>query len=752
MLSLSISLVCFTPVCAQLLHATISISDTTSANLTPISPLIFGGFIEYIDDVVNGSHSLAAQELTNRGFDMIDNEGYGLSRHWKSWNSSKDGEGNYYLKEGGYNRNGVYFQKLENLKIGKFGIAQEVQLPSTVGTNCYVYCRSDDYKGELFAALISLDGKETYASVSLGKCTQKWEKKSVVFSKLNGIFQAQLVFYIDSIGTIELDEASLLAQDHFHQIRREHLDLYREWKPSIIRFFGGCFSDQPVGRWERSIGDLDKRPSPNFDWLGIYQRIEFGVDEYMAFCESVRAMPQLTVGFGNGSPEDAADWVEYCNGDTLTKNGALRAKNGHPAPYNVKFWEIGNEQYGDWEIGHTTAVKYANRYIDYYRAMKKVDSSISIMINGNMWGVEWNDTIIKIAHDYIDMFSIHYGMGYELTSDYPSDSVYKILMFNPFFFNKWLDYLENSLIESGLPNTTKLAITEWIQLYGASAKPHNRNAASLQSGLWNAQIFNVIINHASSINLVNKTVYNSVIQSGVNSQNGERFIFGDPSYHVIKLFNNFIRKNKISFKIDSPVYDFNSWKNAPWLNATVTYSDDTVVCSLINTHPTDSMEVSIKFPFSISNREFSISQIYSENYTDASTPDFPNKIVPTKTSKRLFNNSVKLPPHSFSLISLPIGKTPDIKANPVFSEYHLDILPNPTANQMIINLDIPRTGTISIEIYNSIGERQLALPTQIYSKGKFSIPINLPQLSDGTYFCKITTDTGVISTQFVVVQ
>jgi alpha-N-arabinofuranosidase len=621
-----------------MIHATITTKDTTAQNLTPISPLMYGGFIEYIDDVVNGPHALSAQELLNRGFDMADSQGNGYSKYWKLWKSSDTVQGRCLLRSGGYNKNGVYFQQLETKSIGKFGISQDVQLSSQSGTECYVYCRSEDFTGNIFAALASLDGKEIYSSVSLGKCTQQWQKRTAKFPLLNNIFQAQLIFYIDTIGTIEIDEASLLPDDNFWGVRNEQLDLYRKWKPTVLRFFGGCFSDLPAGRWEHSIGDIDQRPSPNFDWVSAYQRIDFGTDEYMAFCREVGAVPQLTVGFGNGTPEDAAAWVEYCNGDSSTYYGSLRAKNGHASPYKVKYWEVGNEQYGDWEVGHTTAVKYAERYIDYYRAMKKIDSTIKIMINGDLWGFKWNDTIIKVAGDYIDIFSLHNGVGYEFTPQYSKDSLYKNLMLNPFFFNWWMHAIEQRLNESGLRSQSKLAITEWIQLYGASAKQHTKESASLLSGLWNAQIFNVMLNHSSTIQLVNKTVFVGIMQSGC-AASGERIIYGDPSYHVLTTLKNRLRKNTLAIDIESATYNSEVWKNVPWLNAIATYSEDTVAYSLVNTHATDSLEVTIHLPFNSLSQEMTITQVYSDDYTDANLPDEPNKIIPISWKKNIYRQS-----------------------------------------------------------------------------------------------------------------
>lgn len=750
---LSAPMVEYSSLSGQNLHATIRTSDTTRTNLTPISPEMHGGFIEYIDDVINGQNSLSAQELLNRGFDMPDNQGDGLSKHWKQWPESWNDSGKCTLLDGGYNVNGKYYQRIANNTEQNFGIAQQIQLPSIIGTECYVYCRSDNFKGNIYIALVSLDGKEIYTSAVLGTCTNSWQKLTMRFSPIKNVFQCQFVIYIDTVGVLEVDEASVMAQDNFHGIRREQFNLYNAWKPSVIRFMGGCFSDQPVGFWEYSIGDIDQRPSPNIDWIGAYQRIDFGTDEYMDFCKEIGAEPQLTVGFGNGTPQDAANWVEYCNGDSTTKYGALRARNGHALPYNVKFWEVGNEQYGPWEIGHTTAVNYANRYIDFCRAMKKVDSTIQIMINGDMWGKEWNDTIIKIAAEHIDLFSVHYVMGNVLAQNYSKDSTYRRQMFNPYFVDYWFNYLEKTLHESGLRKNTKIALTEWLQLlYQTNETQRREQLYSLQAGIWNAMMFNVLLHHASTISLVNKTVYFGVLQSG-NSSTGERVIYGDPSYHVLRMFNDYSRKNSLKIDVESSTYNYDFWTNVPWLNAHASYSEDTIVYTLVNSHPTDSMEVDILFAFPYEQRNALISQIYSNDVTDANTPDNPVKIIPQSRTQP-FNGKIHLPPHSFTLIELGFGN-PDFidTTRTLVSDYMISIQPNVVEEMSSISIEVPETGTIRFEIVNTIGEKVFELPGQEFSAGKYTVfSFNANEYASGMYYCNAYTPNGVKTAKFSVIR
>ena len=120
-------------------------------------------------------------------------------------------------------------------------------------------------------------------------------------------------------------------------VREDVLFASKELKPTVLRAFGGCYSD--VYHWKDAIGPREKRKIiKNMYWntgirkviRGLGPKIEnqFGTDEFLAFCEEIGAEPYLNVNYGTGTPEEAADWVEYCNGSESTEYGALRVKHG----------------------------------------------------------------------------------------------------------------------------------------------------------------------------------------------------------------------------------------------------------------------------------------------------------------------------------------------------------------------------------------------------------------------------------------
>src|SRR4030095_11892624 len=134
--------------------------------------------------------------------------------------------------------------------------------------------------------------------------------------------------------------------------------------------------------------------------------------EYVRLSRNVGAEPTITVNVeGRGATvEEAAAWVEYCNGATSTKYGALRAAHGYPQPFNVKLWEIGNEIWGSWVRGHSDAATYAQNLTRYAAAMRKVDPTIKLIAVGDN-NMDWNRTVVSNAGSVIDYLAIHHYYG-----------------------------------------------------------------------------------------------------------------------------------------------------------------------------------------------------------------------------------------------------------------------------------------------------------------------------------------------------
>lgn len=179
-------------------------------------------------------------------------------------------------------------------------------------------------------------------------------------------------------GSFRIGAVSLMPEDNVEGFRPDATRLLRELNSGFYRLPGGNFiSDYD---WRDAVGrDRDLRaPTWDYAWNAM-QPNDVGMDELMTLCKLLGVEPYITVNAGLGDADSAAALVEYTNGSAHTRMGALRAANGHPEPYGVKFWDIGNEMYGFWQIGHTYLRYYALKHNAFAKAMRKADPSITLL-------------------------------------------------------------------------------------------------------------------------------------------------------------------------------------------------------------------------------------------------------------------------------------------------------------------------------------------------------------------------------------
>lgn len=153
----------------------------------------------------------------------------------------------------------------------------------------------------------------------------------------------------------------LINDDGF---RLDVIEAIKPLKIPVFRYPGGNFC--ATYHWEDGVGPREKRPAyPELAW-GTVETNHFGTDEFMKWCKAVDAEPYLCFNFGTGTLDEALNWVDYCNGTKNTKYANMRRANGHEEPYNVKYWALGNEMWGDWQVNQLTPEAYAEKALRKY--------------------------------------------------------------------------------------------------------------------------------------------------------------------------------------------------------------------------------------------------------------------------------------------------------------------------------------------------------------------------------------------------
>jgi len=160
-----------------------------------------------------------------------------------------------------------------------------------------------------------------------------------------------------------------------------------------------------VANWRDGIGDPDRRPPrKNPAWKGI-EHNDVGIHEYMDLCKLIDTEAFIAVNTGLGGADEAAAEVEYCNGSTQSKLGKLRARNGHAEPFGVKWWAVGNEMYGDWQLGHMPLSEYVKKHNRVVDAMRKVDPTIAPIGVGAAG--DWSRQMLTTCADHMSLISEH---------------------------------------------------------------------------------------------------------------------------------------------------------------------------------------------------------------------------------------------------------------------------------------------------------------------------------------------------------
>jgi alpha-N-arabinofuranosidase len=203
------------------------------------------------------------------------------------------------------------------------------------------------------------------------------------------------------------DEGAPLADTR--GFRKDVLALLRDLRLGVLRWPGGNFVSNY--HWADGIGPKDARPRrPELAW-GAEESNRFGTDEFLSYCAELGTEPYICLNMGTGSLTDALAWIEYCNGTGQTQWAQRRRENGHPAPYRVRYWGLGNEMYGDWQVGALSAEEYVRTATRWARAVKMLDPDAVLVSCGmNGWN-DWDRVVIDGLAPLVDLHSIHIYTG-----------------------------------------------------------------------------------------------------------------------------------------------------------------------------------------------------------------------------------------------------------------------------------------------------------------------------------------------------
>lgn len=622
--------------------------DETKA--IPANPLIFGHFIEFMRDCIN--EGMWAQLLKNRGFDLrkpipegVVDGNPNVAAHWhrtgykNSFTITLDA-GNS-LARNGYSQKIVCFNDYD----GYVGIGQDQLCLEKAEYQGYIWVKAQEKAA--FQICIHAHGQCIYQTQEW-VVGPDWQRRDFSFKVDKETGNACLEIRLLGEGTLWLDGASLMPCDTVDGIWREVYEHIIALKPPVIRFPGGCFAD--CYHWEDGIGARESRPYlPNRHWGG-YEDNSFGTDEYMEFCKRVGCEPMICVNFGSGTPQEAANWVEYCNGSADTPYGRLRAENGHPEPYGIRYWDIGNEIFGDWEIGHCSAREYGEKYLQFYQAMREKDDSIIFMIcggDGDNRSQEWNRQIAEIIGENMDSVCLHMYVLKDMEGrKHDNEAIYYAVTGA---VKKYEEILVDSYetVRKGNPKA-KVAVTE----YNMGTLIDSYREQTLEAAIFNAGMLQMFLRHSEKLTMCNiSDLVNGWPGGVIVSKNGHAY--GTASYYVMKLYADSGIRKVLGSSLEGPAYSVNEPIGNIEPIKDIAYAD-VVVCrdgegELVIFAVNRSIKEELCLLAGLDGIRAEITEIYSEKTSDMNDGKTLS-VLPVTRKETVGQEGIILKPHSINRI------------------------------------------------------------------------------------------------------
>jgi alpha-N-arabinofuranosidase len=312
-----------------------------------------------------------------------------------------------------------------------------------------------------------------------------------------------------------------------HGFRRDVLDAARPLRMPLLRWPGGNFVSGY--HWTDGVGPVEKRPKRlELAWHTVEPNT-FGTDEFIEYCRVLDVEPYICLNMGTGTLDEARAWVEYCNGTTDTHWANLRRANGHPEPYNVRCWGLGNEMYGPWQIGHLTADEYVLRAQRWTDALRRTDSTIELVGCGKDGWSDWDRIVIDGLAGYVNYHSIHIYTG---SDDYWSN------VLAPHQAERALEVCQ-ALIKRAryLQNVDRqigIAYDEWNVWFRERGEQSGlEERYTLADALAIATYLNIFVRHCRSLRIANLAQLVNVIAPIFTSKTG---LFLQTIYHPLRLY------------------------------------------------------------------------------------------------------------------------------------------------------------------------------------------------------------------------
>jgi alpha-L-arabinofuranosidase len=455
--------------------------------------------------------------------------------------------------------------------------------------------------------------------------------------------------------------------------RKDVMTAVKELHPSLVRYPGGNFVSNY--NWLDGVGP-ERIPRLELAWYTL-ETNQFGTNEFVAWARAVGTEPYFTVNMGTGSIEEARRWVEYCNVKEGPFYAELRKKHGYPEPYNIKYWSLGNEMDGPWQMGHMNAEDYSKKAREAAKLMTRTSPGIKLVAAGSSnyrAGADadhWNETILTELKDVIDYLALHIYVGNPHSNYYNFISTPLVLEQRTKIVKGMIDRVMQT---ANRPDRDPIYIA-WDE-YNVWYRARRGDAArgkraleeryNLEDALVVAGFLNAFVRNANVVKMANMAQLVNVIAPVFTNETG---MFHQTIFYPLQLFTNNVSGTALNVLVDCKTYNtarfalglgetMTQQSNVPYLDVSATYKNGELVLCVVNRNKDEAITTDVlsqNGPFTGDCRIYEVNGpgIKSGN-------DFGSEPVKTTTKPSLHTNgntiTYTFPPHSFTLMKTGITK------------------------------------------------------------------------------------------------
>lgn len=637
--------------------------DASKSAGTEIPRTIFGSFLEPIgNSTYNG---LWAEILQNPSLEagmwsagnverMLHEEpelarasGLGLPLPWEPLNY---GQGNRYEIRYSDTANSARSLVILGVPGQSTGIRQKVYLPVH---------RTLDYTGSLYAKHISgpagltvsirpRNGSEILASAHIDAASDQWTKYNFTLhipdGKLQRLEPADFVLEVENDEAVNVDQFSLMPSDADDGLDPDEVAMAKAMETPLVRY-GGNFTSSY--HWKDGIGPRDKRINMlNVAW-GIPEYNTFGTDEFLHFCQLIDAEPQFALNLGSGTPEEAAEWVRYINAHWHKHSGLT--------------WELGNELWGNWNVGYPTLEQLAPRTAAFSKAIHAVDPDAKLIATGQDPDHfnEWNATQLTNPAGTFDYLSTHFVVTNtdvrtpHATNDFIAQAAYAL----PIGLEEHLKQMQEQINQHpGFANKAHIAFTEWLFI---GRQPGTPSFANMGGAIDTAGFFNMLMRNSNIVPISDMT---GIMEfAGIWKKRSQ--VYAAPGYYVFRMYSTAHASRPVAVQTDAGSYSVKNGvgripdiDHVPYLDVVAALNDkgDVLTLFCVNRSLHRDIAADIKIAGFTATSQADVQTLQGSSISDANDEDEPERVVPLKTAAKLTKDGVHhvFPHESVTVVTL----------------------------------------------------------------------------------------------------